>query len=285
MTSPSRGPVSWSFRTLFCLVLVILLVLIVIAGRVLPLDPFAVDLAHIWEGPTVAHPCGRDGLGRDLLARLLIGTGTSFEIVASALVLALVLGVVFGGISGWYGGWIDALIMRIIDFSMGIRELVLAIIVSIIMGPSKATLVVILGLGCSPPLIRFVRSLALVQRGQTHVLAAMALGASPFRIVITHILPNIGGSIAVRAASIVGPLVQTEVALSFLGIGVQDPAPSLGTLVRDALFGLQSGFHLIVAITVTIFLIAFTSTLMADEARDITDPRWGGRSFGESPKI
>ena len=284
MTSPNRGRMFWSSRTLLCLVLVILLVLIIVAGRVVPLDPFAADLAHIWEGPTMAHPCGRDGLGRDLLARLLIGTGTSFEIVASALVLSLVLGGVLGGISAWCGGLIDIFIMRVVDFLMGIREIALAVIVSIILGPSKSTLVVILGLGCSPPLIRFVRSLALAQRGQAHVLAAVALGASPFHIVVTHILPNIGGAVAVRAASTVGPLVQTEAALSFLGIGVQDPAPSLGTLIRDALFGLQNGFHLIVAITMTIFLIAFISTLMADEVRDVIDPRWGGRNFGESPE-
>lgn len=268
-------------RGLICAALGLGFGALALAGFCLPLDPSGLDLGHAWDGPSFGSPCGRDGLGRDLGARLLIGTGTSCGIAVMSLGLALTLGVVFGGAAGWCGGWIDSVIMRGADLLMGIRELALAVIIAVLIGPSPAAIVLILGLGCSPSLIRFVRSLALVQRGQAHVLAAVALGAPPFHVLVTHILPNIAGPLAVRSAAIIGPLVQAEAALSFLGIGVQDPAASLGTLVRDGLFGLRSGPHLIIATTSIIFLIALTFTLLADEVRDVTDTQWPGRSLWE----
>jgi peptide/nickel transport system permease protein len=261
------------------MVLGMLLAAMVLSGLLLPLDLSGFDLSRAWDGPSPDHPCGRDGLGRDLLARLLVGTGTSLGIAMASLGIALVLGAGLGGLAGWCGGWVDAVVMRGVDLLMGVRELALAIVVAVVIGPGSTAIILILGLGCAPPLIRFVRSLALVQSGQAHVLAATALGASPYRVFITHILPNIMGPVVVRSAAIVGPLVQAEAALSFLGIGVQDPAPSLGTLVRDGLSGLRSGPHLIVATTAVVFLVALTFTLLADELRDAGDPRWKKRGL------
>ena len=266
-----------SVRSLICVVLAIILAGMVVAGLILPLDPTGFNLARAWEGPSLAHLCGRDGLGRDVLARLVVGTGTSLTIGVASVSVALALALGVGGIAGWCGSWIDAVIMRGVDLLMGIRELALAIVVAVLIGRSAVAVVVILGLGCFPPLVRFVRSLILVQRGQAHVLAATALGASPPHVLFRHIMPDIAGPLAVRSAAIIGPVVQAEAALSFLGIGVQDPSASLGTLVRDGLAGLRSGSHLIIAATVMVFLIVLTFSLLADEVRDAFDPRWGGR--------
>ncbi len=243
------------------------------SGLVLPLDPFGMELGRAWEGPSAVHPCGRDGLGRDLLARLLVGSGTSFGLAAMSLGLALTLGVTLGGLAGWCGGLVDALVMRVVDLLMGIRELVLAIVIAVLIGPSGSAIILILGVGYAAPLIRFVRSLILEQRGRAHILAAVALGAPPLHVVRRHILPNIAGPVAVRSAAVIGPLIQAEATLSFLGIGVQDPAPSLGTLMRDGLTGLRSGPHLILITTAMIFLVVLAATLMADAVRDSRDPR------------
>ena len=263
---------------MICAVLGLVLLVLVLWGLVLPLHLSGFDLGRAWAGPSPDHPCGLDGLGRDLLARLLVGTGTSLGIAVAALGLALALGLGFGSLAGWCGGWVDALIMRSVDVLMGVRELALAMVVAVLIGPGGSAIIVILGVGCSPLLVRLVRSLVVVQRGQTHVLAATALGAPPLHILLTHILPNIAGPIAARSAAIIGPLVQAEAAFSFLGIGIQDPFPSLGTLVRDGLAGLRSGPHLIIAATAMIFLVALTFTLIADELRDALDPRYRSRT-------
>ena len=249
------------------------LLLLVLAGMALPLDPFGFDLARSWEGATLAHPCGRDGLGRDILARLLTGIGTSLGIAMASLGFALVVGVGVGGIAGWIDGPADTIIMRGVDLMMGIRELALAVVVAALIGPSLFAIVLILGLGWSPVLIRFVRSLVLMQSGQVYVQAAEALGAPSLYILRAHILPNIAGPLMVRCAAIVGPMIQTEAALSFLGIGVQDPGASLGTLIRDGLTGLRSGSDLIMITSVLVFIIALTFTMLADELRDRFDPR------------
>jgi len=260
-------------RMLACVVLAALIISAVLAGLMLPLDPSGINLSRAWDGPSPAHPCGRDGLGRDMLARLLTGTRVSLGIALASLGCALAVGVSVGSLAGWYGGRTDAAVMRGVDLMMGLRELALAIAVAAFVGPGTSAVILILGLGWSPPLIRFVRSLVLVQCGHAYVLAATALGAPPRHVLSTHILPNIAGPVAVRGAAIIGPMVQTEAALSFLGIGVQDPSISLGTLIRDGLSGLHGGPQVIVATTAMVFLVALTFTLLADELRDLLDPR------------
>ena len=274
MTTGRRYRLFASARGMIAVALGLALASVVVLGLVLPLDPFTLDLNRSWNGSSLAHPFGCDALGRDLFARLVVGTRTSLGIAAAAFGVALGLAALIGGVAGWLGGSTDAVLMRATDIAMGVRELALVILIATLLGPSYSSVILVLGIGWFPPLARFIRALMLVQRGQTYVLAANALGLSPFNVLLRHILPNIAGSVVVRVAAITGPLIQAEAALSFLGVGVQDPTPSLGTLIRDGIIGLQLGPHLIVATTLTTFLVSLTFTLLADELRCAVDPHY-----------
>jgi peptide/nickel transport system permease protein len=268
MAASPRGLVSLAIAAMF--------VAAALAGVVQGSDPAALDLGNAWESPSWAHLCGRDGFGRDVLARLLAATATTLGIVALALACALVIAFILGGFAGWRGGVLDAVLMRAVDLVMGIRGLVLAVAVTAIIGPGVPALVVILALGSAPPLIRFVRSLVLAQSVQAHILAARALGATASHQLLWHVLPNIAGPVVVRGIALTGGMIQVETALSFLGVGAQDPAASLGTLVRDGLAGLRIAPHLAVESTVVIFLVVLFFILLSDELRDAMDPRYGG---------
>lgn len=251
----------------------ILLLIVMLSGLILPLNPATIDLLHAWEAPSLSHPCGRDGLGRDVLARVLVGTETTLGIATLALLLVMILSGTLGALAGSCGPWIDIVIIRVVDLLMGFRELVLAMVIVVLIGPGSAALIIILGLGCSPGLIRLVRTLVLAQLHQEYALASVALGATRLHTLRNHILPNIVGPVAVKCAAIIGPLIQSEAALSFLGVGVQDPFPSLGTLIRDGLSGLRDGPHLILSATIAVFLLSLAATLLADGLRDALDPR------------
>ncbi len=272
-----RLPIILAPRRVFCLILGCGLLIMLVLAATLPLDPRAVDLSRIWEGLSHSHLCGRDGLGRDVLSRLLTGMEASLWIAILSLGVSLTVGVVFGSIAGWHGGKVDLAFVRGFDLLVGTRELVLAIAVAAVIGPGVNALVFVLGVGWSPVQFRFVRTLVLVQRGQTYVLAAMALGASPRQILLRHILPNIVGPLLARSLALIGGMIQAEAALSFLGIGVQDPAASLGTLVRDGLSGARIAPHLVVEATLAIFWVALFFILLSDELRDAIDPRSRGR--------
>lgn len=270
----ARPPGRWRLGLRIAVATALGAALVAGAGRLFALSD-ELDLARAWEAPSLAHPCGFDGLGRDVLARLLTGTVTSVTAAAGALAFALAVGILFGGLAGWCQGWIDRAIMRLVDLAMAVRELAMAMIIAIAIGPGLFAVVLVLGLAWAPILVRFVRALTLAQCKQTYVRAAVALGASPGHILRVHIFPNIVGPLAVRAAITLGPMIQTEAAVSFLGVGVQDPSSSLGTLIRDGLAGLRSGPHLIGAVTAVVFAIALAGNVVADRLRDAVDPHEG----------
>ena len=248
-----------------------------LAALLLPLDPSAMDLGRTWAGPSAAHPLGCDGLGRDVAARLIAGTGTSFAIAGLALGLAVALGFAVGGAAGWIGGRTDAVVLRLADLLHGFPELSLAIVASALLGPGTEAMVLTLALAAWPSQVRWCRALALSNRTAEHVSAATALGAGPLHTVRHDLLPAVAGPVAIRAALSIGPVMVAEATLSGLGLGIQEPAVSLGTLIRDGLADLRAAPHLIAATTVTVAAIALAINLLAESLREGLDPR--GKPF------
>lgn len=250
-----------------------LAVSLALAALLLPLDPSAMDLGRAWTGPTAAHPLGCDGLGRDVAARLIAGTGTSFALAGLALGLAVGLGFALGGAAGWIGGRADAVVLRLADLLHGFPELSLAIVASALLGPGTTAMVLTLALAALPSQVRWCRALALSHRTAEHVRASTALGAGPLHAVRRHLLPAVAGPVAIRAALSFGPVMVAEATLSGLGLGIQEPAVSLGTLIRDGLADLRGAPHLIAATTVTVAAIALAVNLLAEGLREGLDPR------------
>jgi len=219
------------------------------------------------------HILGTDDLGRDQFLRILYGGRISLAIAFSGSLMIMAIGVTLGLISGFYGGRIDDSIMWVINTLSSIPPLFILLIASALWEPSAPILVIILALIGWFGTCRLVRSEVLSVRERDYVLAAKALGATNRRILIAHILPNIMSIVIVTGTIIAGNLIIIESGLSYLGVGVQPPAPTWGNMLTDARIFLVSGIHLIVWPGLLIFITVLCFYLIGDGLRDALDPR------------
>jgi ABC-type dipeptide/oligopeptide/nickel transport system permease subunit len=235
------------------------------------------DLLNTWGPPDAANLLGTDELGRDILSRLIVGARVSLTVALSVMAITLVIGVGVGMVAGYLGGWIDAVAMRLVDIVLAFPEVVLAILVAAVIGPGIATVIVALSLVWWPGIARLTRSLVLVQRRALYIDAAICTGLRTPAILWRHVLPNILPSLLVRASVGVGFIIMAEATLSFLGLGVQEPVPSWGSMVRDGLPMLGTDPMLAIAGSVIIGLTIIGFNLLGDGLRDALDPTMKGR--------
>ena len=208
------------------------------------------------QGPSGAHPFGTDEYGRDLFIRVIYGMQVSMEIAVVTIVISGLLGSLAGLYAGYRGGWRDAVIMRIVDFLLGFPPLVLALVLSAIIGPSSLTPMFATTVISIPLFARMVRGSALAESQKEYVTASRVSGASNLRIMMRTLLPSLRGIILVQAAIVGALAIQVEASLSFLGLGVPPPAPSLGGMVfsslafvrNSPLYGLFAGIALVLII-------------------------------------
>ncbi|BBU57173.1 peptide ABC transporter permease [Mameliella alba] len=203
-----------------------------------PLDPLRGDISATFKPPmTVAgdalHPLGTDQLGRDLLARLGLGTLVSFGIVLIAALISVVLGTALGMIAGYYGGWVDALIMRLVDIQLAVPFILLILLLVSVLGPSMTNLVIVLGLTGWAIFARVARGRTLEVRELEYIDASRAMGLSDMTIIFRHVLPNIIGPQTVLLTLDLPRLIILEASVGFLGLGVQPPMPTLGNLIGE----------------------------------------------------
>jgi len=231
------------------------------------------DIMYAWEPPSVEHPAGTDGLGRDILSRVVYGSRVSLLVAFTVLIITLAVGTLLGMTSAYFGGITDMLIMRITDIIFAFPELILAILVASVLGSGVLTVIIALSLVWWPGIARLARSLVLSIRTELYIDAAIACGSSPARIFHKHLLPNIVAPLIVRASVGVGFIIMAEAALSFLGIGIQEPTPTWGGMMRDGLKVLRTDPHLALfsGLALAITIIGFN--LFGDGLRDILDPK------------
>jgi peptide/nickel transport system permease protein len=219
------------------------------------------------------HILGTDDLGRDQLIRILYGGRISLAIAFSGSLMIIFIGVTLGLISGYYGGKIDDSIMWLINTMSSIPALFILLIASALWEPSATTLVIILALIGWFGTCRLVRGEVLSLKERDYVLAARALGASNPHLILVHILPNVISIVIVTGTIIAGNLIILESGLSYLGVGVQPPAPTWGNMLTDARIFLVTGVHLIVWPGFLIFITVLCFYLIGDGLRDAIDPR------------
>ena len=264
-----------------------------LAPLIAPYDPFDLASLNLMDSllppaflpdGTMAHVLGTDNQGRDLLSAMMYGARISLEVGLSAVLLATVVGVVAGLAAGYAGGVVDAALMRIADIQLTFPSILVALLVSGIVGvvlPSGLherleVFVLIFAIGISrwPQFARTVRSSALVERGRDYVLAAKVIGLSGPRIVFTHILPNAWGPVVVIATINIGLSILDEATLSFLGVGLPATQPSLGTLIRvgnDFLYSGEWWVTIFPGVFLAIMVLAIN--LLGDWLRDALNPR------------
>lgn len=225
------------------------------------------------EGPTWSHPLGRDGLGRDMLSRMIRGTRYAFIVAFAATAISLAIGVPVGAAAGYFGGWIDTILSRIVDTLMAFPTLVLLITLAAVLGPSIQTTVIVIGTTVWSTYARVVRADVLSIRERDYVMAARAIGANDSRIISRHVLPNVLGPVIVIASLSVGGIIILEAALSFLGLGVTPPTPSWGGMLSDGRSLMRVYPHLAIVPGVAIFITVLAFNLVGDGLRDALDPR------------
>jgi len=236
-------------------------------------NPIKTDWGQIRKAPSWAHPFGTDDLGRDVLSRVVWGTRVSMQAGVFAILLAIAIGVPVGLTAGYYRGAVDQVIMRLTDAWLSFPFLILAIGLVTILGPSLTNATVAIGLGATPTYLRLTRGLVLSTKEEDFVQGARALGAGDPRLMARHILPNIWSALVVQATVSIPGAIIAEAILSFLGLGVQPPTPSWGTMLNTAQQFLESAPWMAWWPGLAIFFLALSFNLAGDGVRDLLDPR------------
>ena len=247
--------------------------LAIAAPWVAPDDPLRTDWSAIRKGPSAAHLFGTDDLGRDVLSRVIYGTRISMQAGVFSILLAMAIGVPAGLVAGFYRGVFDQLIMRLTDAWLSFPFLILAIGLVTILGPSLINATVAIGVGATPTYIRLTRGLVLSTREEDFVHGARALGAGDLRVMARHILPNISSALLVQATVSIPGAIIAEAILSFLGLGVQPPRPSWGTMLNAAQQFLETAPWMAWWPGLAIFSLALSFNLAGDGLRDWLDPK------------
>ena len=262
--------------------LLLVFVLLALLGPFLDLpDPTRGNLRARMAPPTWswfslgAHPLGADQLGRDILSRIIAGSRVTLLIAGSAVVLGGVVGTLLGLVSGYFGGIFDRLLMRLVDIQLALPLMLLALMIVAALGPSLTNLIIVLALVSWVRYARIVRGQVLAVRERDFVQSARSIGASPARIILKHILPNLLTHALVVATLELARLIVMEAGLSFLGLGVQPPFPFWGRMLADGRAYISSAWWVITFPGLALMMTVLAVNLLGDWLRDVFDPRLG----------
>ncbi|WP_178626942.1 ABC transporter permease subunit [Frisingicoccus sp.] len=259
---------------MFCAIIVILLVLIAIfAPMIAPYDPDVQDYASILQSPSKAHLLGTDEYGRDILSRIIYGTRVSLSVGLLAQVLATLIGVTLGALAAYYGGWVDTLISRIMEIFAAFPDLIFAMGIMFVIGPGIKNIFIALGLLTWVRTARMVRGQILQLKEKEYVEAAKASGATAFHTITKHLIPNCISTVIVLVTLGIPNAIMYEASLSFLGLGIQPPTASWGSMISFAqpYISYLPTYSIFPGIAIMITVIAFN--IFGDGLRDALDPK------------
>jgi ABC-type dipeptide/oligopeptide/nickel transport system permease subunit len=251
--------------------------LVVFAGigaeLIAPYDPNQNDLSRSLQSPDRNHWLGTDILGRDILSRLIYGSRTALIIAVAGASTAALSGMFLGLIAGYMGGWISAIIMRMVDALMCFPMLVMALLISVILGGGIISVVIALGISSIAIYARLMNGLVLGIKEKDYVTAARSMGASNFQILKKHILPNALPFMIIQIGVHLGTIILAESGLSFLGVGVRPPDASWGAMIADGYAHIATNPAMAIAPGAALMIVAFSCNTVGDALRDIYDPR------------
>jgi peptide/nickel transport system permease protein len=254
-------------------VVILLFVVSFLSPFISPYDPNEIDLQNVLSSPSRDHLFGTDQLGRDVMSRMIWGAGISLKVGFVATGIAIFVGAILGAIAGYYGRWVDAVIMRFVDIMLCFPSFFLILAVIAILEPSIWNIMIVIGLTGWMGITRLVRADFISLKERDFVQAARGIGASDFRIIFRHILPNAMASVLVAATLGVAGAILTESALSFLGIGVQPPTPSWGNILTAGKDNIDIAWWLSLYPGLAILITVLGYNLLGEGIRDSLDPR------------
>lgn len=260
------------------LVVILILLLVAVGAPLLaPYDHNAIDATRILEAPSARHWLGTDGLGRDVLSRMIFGARVSLMVGFVSAGLACSIGVILGAVSGYFGGWVDAIIMRLVDVMLCFPSFFLILAVIAYLKPSIWTIMSVIGITSWMGVCRLVRAEFLGLKKREFMIAAEGLGVRAPMIIIRHGLPNAMAPVFVAFILGVAGAILTESALSFLGIGVQPPDPSWGNMLTEGKATIEVAWWLSVFPGCAILITVLGYNLLGEGLRDVLDPRLRNR--------
>lgn len=256
------------------LVLVSLFVVMAVAAPILaPYDPLALNVRAKLQGISFAHWLGTDQLGRDTLSRLIFGARTALSIALTATGLAGAIGLLLGLIAGYGPRWLDAGLVLVLDSVNALPMMMLALAIITVIGPGTFTLILVVVLVSIPSYARLIRAQTLSLRRAEFILAERAIGASTFRILLRHLLPNVLGPLVIVLSMDIPVVIMLEAGLSYLNLGVKPPTPSWGNVLYDGYTSLRTTPTLVLAAGAPLVLATLGFTFLGEGLRDALDPR------------
>lgn len=255
-------------------VLLVIVVMCLLAPVIAPYDYDAQDITRKFVEPCSEFLCGTDNLGRDIFSRLLYGGRVSLMVGFVSASVAAVVGVILGSIAAFYGGKVDSVIMRFLDIFIALPQMLLAIVLSTMIGPGIKGAIIAVTVATIPRYAQAVRAPILSIRNQEFVEAAFAIDARDSRIILGHILPNVLSPIIVQVTMGVGNAITMAASLSFLSLGVQPPHPEWGQMISAARVYILNHSYMVTYPGIAIAAVVLALNLIGDGLRDAMDPRW-----------
>jgi peptide/nickel transport system permease protein len=265
----ARNPVT----VISAAVLVLVAVVAVGAQWLIPYGVNDIDVPNALQSPSGAHWFGTDELGRDVASRVMVAVQASMRVAVVSVAFAAVVGVALGLLAGYRGGWLDTVLMRVVDVMFAFPVLLLALAVVAILGPGVTTTTLAIGIVYTPIFARVARASTLSVRAEPYVAASKTMGTGAGYILTRHVLPNISGPLIVQTSLSLAFATLSEAALSFLGLGIQPPQPSLGRMIFDSQGFVTLAWWMAVFPGAAIFVIVLAFNLLGDGLRDVLDPK------------
>lgn len=258
------------------LIIIALLLVAALAGVLAPYSPTFGDLKNArLLAPSAQHWFGTDDLGRDIYSRILYGSRWTLYVVVLVAIIAAPIGLLVGTVAGYAGGWTDAILMRITDIFLAFPKLVLALAFVAALGPGIENAVLAIAITSWPPYARIARAETLTVRNSDYIKAVQLMGASPFRIVLRHIMPLCISSLIIRVTLDMAGIILTAAGLGFLGLGAQPPLPEWGTMIASGRRFILDQWWVAGAPGFAILIVSLGFNLLGDGLRDALDPRSG----------
>ncbi|MFT4160156.1 nickel transporter permease [Shinella zoogloeoides] len=260
------------------LIILGLVFLALFAPLIAPHSPYVGDLANarlLTPGP--GHWLGTDDQGRDILSRLIYGSRLTLQVVLLVAVIAAPIGLLVGTVAGYAGGWVDAVLMRITDIFLAFPKLVLALAFVAALGPGIGNAIIAIAITSWPPYARIARAETLTVRNSDYILAVQLMGASPWRIVLRHIMPLCISSLIVRVTLDMAGIILTAAGLGFLGLGAQPPLPEWGAMIASGRRFILDQWWVAAMPGFAILIVSLGFNLLGDGLRDALDPRGSGQ--------
>ncbi len=260
--------VSSPIYTLSFVFLTLLIVLSLVAP-LLPIDPNATDVSNMSQPPSLKHLFGTDEVGRDYFIRVVYGGRVSLLVGVLAMLTATTIGTTIGLVSGYFGGWIDNILMRLVDILSSIPWLVLVIVLSVFLKPGLGTIIIVIGCFSWMNIARLIRGETLSAKERDYVLYANFIGQSPATIIFKHIFPSVLPTLIVAASTSISSAIMTESALSFLGLGIQQPMASWGSLLQNAQNSLQRAPYMAILPGLFVALTIYSFNNLGDMIKQV----------------